>query len=311
MVKSTTLGATLLLLLSLSAIPLLAKEHIATAALLLALLSAFHYTRIQQRRIEKLEDEYKGQRAINLAAAEKNRAAYLALQQKVQSASSENTTCARAHYEHPSAELVRENRQLKEGLHRLRLSGKTSTCTRTHYEHSTIEIACANHVLVGTTRKLRATVDSLKYDTNHREKAIKTLQRSLETLRATRAEEVRDKDAAAARHSDRNNDLYRLKAAAHHNDRYKAVYRSRAAAQKAETLVKGSRVLRTRSKASKVNTEGRAPASTEVANSPSGDVDQERIKSGFSQESVGQVSETRRSLSPKCATVEDDDEEEL
>ena len=46
---------------------LLGKAYILGAALTLALLSTFHITRIQRLRIEKLEDEYKGQRAINLS----------------------------------------------------------------------------------------------------------------------------------------------------------------------------------------------------------------------------------------------------
>jgi hypothetical protein len=67
--------ATLLLLSS-----LLAKEHIVMLALTLALLSEIHYTHIQKRRIEKVEDEYRGERPANLVAATNHRAAYLALQ---------------------------------------------------------------------------------------------------------------------------------------------------------------------------------------------------------------------------------------
>ena len=298
------------------------KRHIAAAALLLGLLSAFHNTRIKERRVEKLEAECKGQRAINRAAAEKHRAAYLALQQEVHPASSGNIACTRVHYDHPSGEIVRENQELKNRLRQLRLGGKTNTCTNTHNERSTAEIICANHVLKESTRKLRVTVTSLRSDIERREKAIKTLKRSLETLRATRVEEVRDKDAAiwdlersfeaaAAHLSDRNNELYRLKAAAHHSDRYKAVYRSRAATKKAEASVKES-ILRNRSRASKENIKGGAWASTGVTNSASGAVDQQRKKVRFAQEGVGQVFETRRRpMSPKCATVEDDDEEEL
>jgi chromosome segregation ATPase len=307
---SAVVGVILLLLFS-----LLAKEHIAPAALLLALLSTFHITRIQQRRIEKLEDEYKGQRAINLAAAEKHKTAYLALQQNFNSASKTSTACTRAHYEHPSAEIVRENQQLKERLHQLRLARKTTTCTRAHCDRSIAEISCANHVLKGSTRKLRGTIDGLKSDVDRREKTVKSLQRSLEALHAARAEEVKDKDAViedlacsmqavAARHSDRDREVYRLRAAAHHSDRYKAVYRSRAATQKAEAFAHESRNLRARGRASQGKTNGG------VAQTASGGVDQERKKVHFLQEGAVQALE-RRPLSPKCATVEDDDEEEL
>jgi hypothetical protein len=319
MVRDSAINVTIALLLFLLVICF--KRHIAAAALLLGILSAFDNTRIKQRRIEKLEDEYRGQRSINLAAAERNRAASLALQQKVHSASSGNKACTRVHYDHPSAEIVRENHELKIRLQQLRLGGKTSTCTRTHNERSTSEIICANHILNDSTRKLRVTVTSLRSDVERREKAIKSLQRSLEALRATRVEETRDKDAAiwelersaeaaAAHHNDRNNELYRLKAAAHHSDRYKAVYRSRAATKKAEASVKES-ILRNRSRASKENIKGGASTSTGVTNSASRDVDQQKKKVRFAQEGVDQDSQTRRPTSPKCATVEDDDEEEL
>jgi hypothetical protein len=104
MFKSTAIRATLLLLFS-----LLAKEYIPVAAIKFALLTAFHNTRIQQCRIEKLEDEYQGQRTINRAAVENHRAAHLALQQKTQSADNTSSACTRAHYEDPSTETVREN----------------------------------------------------------------------------------------------------------------------------------------------------------------------------------------------------------
>jgi len=70
-------------------------------------------------------------------------------------------------------------------------------------------------------------------------------------------------------------------------------------------------VLRNRSRASKDNIKGGAAASTGVADSASVDVDQQRKKVRFAQEGVDQDSGTRRPTSPKCATVEDDDEEEL
>lgn len=60
---------------------LLAKEYIIAGALTFALLLTFHITRIQQHRIEKLQDEYRGQRAINRIAAETHRAANTTLQQ--------------------------------------------------------------------------------------------------------------------------------------------------------------------------------------------------------------------------------------
>jgi hypothetical protein len=171
-----------LLLFLLSLFSFLAKEqHIATAALMLALLSTLHHTHIQQRRIEKLEDEYRVQRDINQTAEENHRAAYPALQQKVHAASSGNTSCTRTHCEHPSAETIRGNRQLKDRLNRLRLSGKTTTYTRTHNDRSTAKTTCANRVLHASTRKLRVTVTSLKSDIDHRERTVKSLRRSLKT----------------------------------------------------------------------------------------------------------------------------------
>lgn len=302
MIESEAIRAILLLLSSLL-FSLLAKEHIVMLALTLALLSEIDHTYIQNRRIEKLQDEYRGQRAVNLVVATRHRVAYLALQQKVHAASSGKTECTRAHYEHPSADIVRENHQLKERLHQLRLSGKTSTYTRTHNDRSTAELTCANNVLQASTRKLRATVTSLKSDIDYREKAIKSLQRSLETLCATRAEEVRDKDAAiaylersveaaAARYSELSNELYRLTAAAN----------------EAEALSKELQILQARNRGPNENHDGEAAASTGVEDSALEDVDQERETSDSLQEGVDQG---HKPLSPKCATVEDDDEEEL
>jgi hypothetical protein len=301
MIESEAIRAILLLLSSLL-FSLLAKEHIVMLALTLALLSEINYTYIQKRRIGKLQDEYRGQRAVNLVAATRHRVACLALQQKVHSVSRGNTECTRAHYEHPSAEVVRENRQLKERLHQLRLSGKTSTCTRTHNDRSTAEITCANRVLTDSTRKLRAIVTGLKSDVDHREKAIKSLQRSLENLRATRAEEVRNKnaaiaylersvEAAAARYSELSNELYRLAAAAN----------------EAEALANELETLRARNRASNVVSDGGVAASTGVGEFASSDVDQQRDESEALQDGVDQGF---KPLSPKCATVEDCDEEE-
>jgi hypothetical protein len=204
---------------------LLAKEYIPMAALTLALLTAFYHTCGQQRRIEKLEDEYQGQRAINRAAVENHKAAYLALQHKSHATSDTSTVCTRAHYEHPSAETAREDHRLKERLHQLRLGRETTTCTRTHFAHSTVYLACANRVLKGRMHQLRVQVISLRADVERRNTVIRSLERSLETLRGTRAEENMDKDAAieglqrrmqvaAARHCDRCNEVL---AAAHHN----------------------------------------------------------------------------------------------
>lgn len=292
----------ILLLLSSLLFSLLATEHIVMLALTLALLSEIHYTHIQKRSIEKLQDEYRGQRAVNLVAATRHRVAYLALQQKIHSVSSGNTECTRAHYEHPSAELVRENRQLKERLHQLRLSGKTSTSTRTHNDRSTAEITCANNVLINSTRKLRATVTSLKSDVDHREKIIKGLRRSLETLHVVRAEENRDKDAAieylersveaaVARYSELSNELYRLTAAAN----------------EAEALAKELHILQARNRASNEEPDGGGAASKGIEDSASEDVDQQAKNSDFLQEGVDQG---HKPLAPNCATVEDCDEEE-
>jgi hypothetical protein len=99
---------TLCLLLLLSS---LAKEHIPTVAFILALLSALHKIRSQQKWTEKLEDEYKGQRSINRVAAERHRAAYLALQQSLPQAVNRSAACWRAHYERPSNKTARDNRR--------------------------------------------------------------------------------------------------------------------------------------------------------------------------------------------------------
>lgn len=126
----------------------LAKEHIPMAALALALLSMVHRTRTQQRRIEKLEDEYEGQRSINRAAAERHRTAYLALQQSVLRTGSGSTARLGLHYDHPSAETVRENRLLKDRMY-----------------------------------KLRTTTITLQTDVERKNTAIERLQRDVETLR--------------------------------------------------------------------------------------------------------------------------------
>jgi predicted nucleic acid-binding Zn-ribbon protein len=104
---------TLIILLLLSS---QAKEHIPTAALTLALLSALHKIHLQQKRTEKLEDEYQGQRSINRAAAERHRTAYLALQQSLPRVESGSVACWRAHCERSSAKTSRENRRRSTAL---------------------------------------------------------------------------------------------------------------------------------------------------------------------------------------------------
>ena len=148
----------------------------------------------------------------------KHEAAYIALQQKLYSTSDTSTVCTRAHYEHPSAETARENHRLKERLHQLRLGRETNTCTRTHYEHSTVDLACANRVLKGRIHQLRVQTVSLRADVERRNTVIRSLERSLKTLRVTRAEETMNKGAAiearqrhmqvtAARYCDRCNEV--------------------------------------------------------------------------------------------------------
>jgi hypothetical protein len=101
---STLIICLLLLLLS-----SLAKEQIPTAAFTLALLSALHKIRSQQNRIDKLEGEYKGQRSINRAAAERHRIAYLALQKSIPRVVNGSAACWRAHSERSSAKTVRDD----------------------------------------------------------------------------------------------------------------------------------------------------------------------------------------------------------
>jgi uncharacterized protein YigA (DUF484 family) len=146
-------------------------------------------------------------------------------------------------------------------------------------------------------------VSSLNSDVDYREKAIKSLQRSLETLCATRAEEVRNKDAAigylersveaaAARYSELSNELYRLTAAAN----------------EAEALTKELHILQARNRASNEESNDEAATSTGVEDSAPEDVDQQREEGDVVREGVDQG---YKPLSPKCATFEDDDEEEL
>lgn len=271
----------------------LAKEYIPAASLTLALLSAFHITRIQRRRIEKLEDEYRGQRSINRIAAETHRAAYTTLQQNFHSFDNERTPCTRAHYDHPSAETVRENRHLKDRLHQLRHGGKTLTCTRTHFERSTTEMTCANRVLIASTRKLRNTINSLRSDVDHREKTVKSLQRSWENLRVEAIEEITGRDASI---EDLQNSL--KAAAAHHDECYTEIHRLNAAGLEVESVAR------------EFERELRMLRGVEVASSMPEDVGPQVENSDVLQEDVNQESE-RRPLSPKYATVEDDDEEEL
>jgi predicted nucleic acid-binding Zn-ribbon protein len=108
---NSVIALSLLLLLS-----SLAKEHIPTAAFTLAILSALHKIRLQQNRTEKLEDEYRGQRNINRAAAERHRTAYLALQQSLPRVVNGSAACWRAHYERPSAKMARDNRRRSTAL---------------------------------------------------------------------------------------------------------------------------------------------------------------------------------------------------
>jgi hypothetical protein len=272
---------------------LLAKEYIPAAALTLALLSTFHITRIQQCRIEKLEDEYKGQRAINLAATEKHRAAYTTLQRNFHSFSNEKTACTRVHYEHPSVETVRDNSHLKERLHQLRLCGKTTTCTRTHHDRSTAEMTCANRVLIDSTRKLRVIINNLRSDVDHREKTVKSLQRSLETVRIAAKEEIRGKDASIE-----DLELNVKVAAARHNEGSKEIHQLRAAARDAK------------SHAREFEQELRILRALKIASCTPEDAGPQRNDSDVLLEDVDQAP-VARPLSPKCATVEDDDEEEL
>lgn len=189
MLSHATIGALVLLILS-----SLAKEYIPMIALTLALLSALHKTHVQQRRNVKLKDEYEGQHSINRTAAERHKASYLALQQRLPSVNSGNAACTRAHYEHPSAEIARENRQLKERLHQLRLGREigreNTTCTRTHYDHSFAETTCANRVLKDRMQKLTTMTLSLRGDIERRNTTIKSLKRSVRTFHTTRGEQL-------------------------------------------------------------------------------------------------------------------------
>jgi len=271
---------------------LLAKEYIIAGALTFALLLTFHITRLQQRRIEKLQDEYRGQRSINRIAAETHRAAYTTLQQRFHSFSNERIPCTRAHYDHPSAETVRENRHLQDRLHQLRHGGKTLTYTRTHYERSTAEMTCANRVLIDNTRKLRNTIKSLRSDVDHREKSIKRLQRSWEALRIEALEEIGGRDASI---EDLQNSL--KAAAAHHDECYTEIHRLNAAGLEVESVAR------------EFERELRMLRGVEVASRTPEDVGPQVENSDVLQEDVNQESE-RRPLSPKCAAVEDEDEEE-
>lgn len=301
----------------------LAKEHIVKAALLLA---ALHNTRAQQRRTEKLEDEYAGQRAINLAAKVRHKTAYLALQNNFHSISNETTPCTRAHYEDPSADMVFENRHLKDRLHQLRLSGKTSTCTRAHHDRSTAEMTCANRVLIDSTRKLRATASGLKSEVDRKKKAVNSLMRALETLQTTSTEEARDKDAAikdlqraletlqTARETEvmgKNTAIKQLQrsvenAMALHSGCSKEVHQLRAAADEAKNsareLERQLQSLQARERSSAEQKACEAASSSGAANGTAEDVGQQKKESEVLQEGVNQS---------KWATVEDDDEDEL
>jgi chromosome segregation ATPase len=120
-------------------------------------------------------------------------------------------------------------RRLKDRLHQLCLGRKSTTYTRTHYEHSTVDTACANRVLKDRMHRLRVAVISLRANVERRNAVIKSLERSLETLRVARAEELTEKDAAIEALQ-----LRMQVAAARHNDYYNEVHQFRAAARRAD-----------------------------------------------------------------------------
>jgi chromosome segregation ATPase len=93
-------------------------------ALFLALLSIPPQLGAQQQRIEKLEDEYRGQRSINRACLERHRAAVLKLEQeksaiaaelegeKEKAKEKEKGVCVRVHYEERDAVTEERNKEL-------------------------------------------------------------------------------------------------------------------------------------------------------------------------------------------------------
>lgn len=90
-------------------------------ALFLALLSTPPQLGAQQQRIEKLEDEYRGQRSIHRACLERHRAAFLALEKEKTAIATEleaekekeKEVCVRVHYEERDAVTEERNKELK------------------------------------------------------------------------------------------------------------------------------------------------------------------------------------------------------
>jgi chromosome segregation ATPase len=148
-------------------------------------------------------------------------------------------------------------------------------------------------VLVDSTRKLRNTINSLRSDVDHREKTVKSLQRSWETLRVEAIEELKGRDASI---EDLQNSL--KAAAAHHDECYTEIHRLNAAGLEVESVAR------------EFERELRMLRGVEVASSRPGDVGLQVKSSEVVQGDVDQVSEAKP-VSPKCATAEDDDEEEL
>jgi hypothetical protein len=81
-----------------------------------------------------------------------------------------------------------------------------------------------------------------------------------------------------------------------------------AAANEAEALTKELHILQARNRASNEESNDEAATSTGVEDSAPEDVDQQREEGDVVREGVDQG---YKPLSPKCATFEDDDEEEL
>lgn len=152
-------------------------------------------------------------------------------------------------------------------------------------------MTCANRVLIDSTRKLRVTINSLRSDVHHRERTVKSLQRSWETLRIKAIEEIRGRYASIEH---LQNSL--KAAAAHHDECYKEIHRLRAAGREVEGVAR------------EFEQELRILRAVEGAGCTPEDVGPQTENSDVLQELVDQEA---RPMSPKCATVEDDDEEEL
>lgn len=94
-------------------------------ALFLALLSTPQQLGAQQQRIEKLEDEYRGQRSIHRACLERHRVAVLALEkektavaaeseaEKEKAKEKEKEVCVGVHYEERDAVTEERHKELK------------------------------------------------------------------------------------------------------------------------------------------------------------------------------------------------------